>query len=120
MDILIVDDDAVFGELLLDQLSTTRYDVGFHHGPFGTLNAIRAAKPRLVIMDVNMPGLHGAAIGDLMQKTTGLESTQILLFSSMDIEDLTLLLGVHHAHGALNKSVAKGELLATIARMIGN
>lgn len=117
-DILIVDDDPVFGELLIDQLSNTRYSVEFHHGPFGTLNAIRAAQPKLVIMDVNMPGLNGASIGDLMRDTPGLQKTKILLFSSMHIDDLNELLATHHAHAVLQKSSSRGELMDVIAQLI--
>lgn len=118
-DILIVDDDSTFGQLTLERIETMGYSAVFHQGPFGTVNAIRAARPRLVILDVNMPGLDGPQIHQLLQSRDDLGHTRFLLMSSMDQRELDMLAKEHSIDAALHKSTSRAELRATIARLIG-
>jgi CheY-like chemotaxis protein len=118
IDILIVDDDDVFGALSLERFENTRWKVEFHHGPFGTVNAIRAAHPRLVIIDVNMPGLSGTSVSELVRKTPRLSNVKILLYSSMDQSALDQLVEQHGANAALHKSATKAQLIAKVAELI--
>jgi DNA-binding response OmpR family regulator len=118
-DILIVDDDSTFGQLTLERIETMGYSAVFHQGPFGTMNAIRAASPRLVILDVNMPGLDGPQINQLLRSRQELSQTRILLMSSMDQRELDLLAKEHSIDGALHKSASRVELRATIMQLIG-
>ncbi|HEX3596181.1 MAG TPA: response regulator [Polyangiaceae bacterium] len=117
-DILIVDDDEVFGALSLERFENSRWTVHFHLGPFGTVNAIRATRPRLVIIDVNMPGLPGTSVSLLVRKTPRLGRVKILLYSSMDQRTLDGLVKEHGADDALTKSATKSQLLAKVAKMI--
>jgi CheY-like chemotaxis protein len=119
IDILIVDDDENFGQLTLERIETLAWSVAFHKGPFGTVNAIRAAKPLLIIMDVNMPGLDGAAIYDLLCKQGVLRDTKVLLMSSLEKRELEAIAKEHNIHGSLTKSATRAELAAKIAEMIG-
>ena len=80
-DILIVDDDENFGQLTLERIETLSWSVAFHKGPFGTVNAIRTARPLLIIMDVNMPALDGVSIIEMLvkQRVVGETSEQIMI-----------------------------------------
>jgi DNA-binding response OmpR family regulator len=118
-DILIVDDDSTFGQLTLERIESMGYSAVFHHGPFGTVNAIRAARPRLVILDVNMPGLDGPQINQLVRSRQDCSESRILLMSSMDQRELDMLAKEHAIDGALHKSASRAELRAMISRLIG-
>jgi DNA-binding response OmpR family regulator len=118
-DILIVDDDATFGELTLQRIEIMGWDVAFHLGPFGTINAIRAAKPRLLIMDVNMPGLEGTSIHGLLRKRGELMETKVLLVSSIDQKELDRLAAENGIDAALHKAASKTQLRTTIELLIG-
>lgn len=119
-DILIIDDDENFGQLTLDRIETLRWTVAFHKGPFGTVNAIRAARPRLIIMDVNMPALDGVSIFDLLVKQRVLGETKVLLMSSLDKRELEAIASAHQIHGSLPKSASRAELATKIEEMIGD
>lgn len=112
-DILIVDDDEVFAELTMGRLESL-WRVAFHKGPFGTINAIRAQQPRLVIMDVNMPGLDGPALSELLRKQPALSHIKVLLMSSLDQRELKALASRFQIDAALHKSASRAELIATI------
>jgi CheY-like chemotaxis protein len=118
IDILIIDDDAVFGELTLERFEGTPWSVEFHKGPFGTVNAIRAARPRLIVLDVNMPGLNGTGISEILRKTTGLAYTRVLLYSSLDRGEVEELARQCGADAALNKSATREALLAAASRLL--
>jgi CheY-like chemotaxis protein len=118
-DVLIIDDDDVFGQLTLQRVETMAWSVAFHHGPFGSVNAIRAVQPRLVIMDVNMPGLDGTAIWELLRRQGMSRHTKVLLMSSLDQRQLDDLAAQHAMDGALHKSASTAQLSEMIQSLIG-
>jgi CheY-like chemotaxis protein len=118
IDILIIDDDEVFGDLTLERFENTPWRVEFHQGPFGTMNAIRARQPKVVIMDVNMPGLDGTRISELIQKTPGLSHMRVLLHSSLDARELAALAQLHGVDAALPKSASREEFLAKVESLL--
>jgi CheY-like chemotaxis protein len=117
-DVLIIDDDEVYGELSQERLEGHGWDVRFHHGPFGTVNAIRSLQPRVIVLDVNMPGLDGTGISDILQKTPGLEEIRVLLHSSMDPRELERLAKLHGAHASLSKSAPASELVQRVRALM--
>jgi CheY-like chemotaxis protein len=117
-DILVIDDDAVYGELTLQRLEATSHFAVFHLGPFGTVNIIRQLRPKLVILDINMPGLDGTRICDLIRKTRGLEHTQVLFHSSLDRSQLEPLVQAHGADGGLPKSASRNDFLSEVERLM--
>ena len=119
LDILIVDDDSAYGQLTVDRLEDMGWKTKFHHGPFGTLNAIRAARPRLLIMDVNMPGLDGPSIHEMLRRNGELEHMKVLLVSSLDQRALQKLAIEHRIDAVLAKSATRTELRGAIRELIG-
>jgi CheY-like chemotaxis protein len=119
IDILVVDDDATFGELTLERLEGMGWEAQFHLGPFGTVNAIRAVQPRLLIMDVNMPGLDGPAIHEIIKKRGDLKQMKVLLVSSLDQRELERVAQNHGIEHALNKSSSGPELRKHIKELLG-
>jgi DNA-binding response OmpR family regulator len=117
-DILVIDDDAVYGELTLERLEATAYTAVFQLGPFGTVNAIRQLQPKLVILDINMPGLDGTRISELVRKTRGMEHTRVLFHSSLDQSQLEPLVREHGADGGLAKSASRNEFLSEVERLM--
>jgi CheY-like chemotaxis protein len=62
--VLIVDDDPILGELLQALLTVEGYEVTQALSGESALDTIRAAaaKPQIVLCDIQMPGLHGSAL----------------------------------------------------------
>jgi CheY-like chemotaxis protein len=119
IDILIIDDDENFGELTLERIEPLGWTTAFHKGPFGSVNAIRAAKPLLIIMDVNMPGLDGPSIYDLLAKQHVVRDTKVLLVSSLEERELAAIATAHEIDASLPKSASRAELVTKIRQLIG-
>jgi DNA-binding NarL/FixJ family response regulator len=119
VDVLLIDDDELFGLSLVDRLKNERWSIAFHHGPFGTVNAIRAAQPKLLILDLNMPGLEGTRIHELLKKRNDLSQTKVLLLSSTEASELTRIANENGFDGALHKSASRAQLVEAIQALIG-
>lgn len=119
VDVLVIDDDELFGLSLLDRLKNERWSLAFHHGPFGTVNAIRAAQPKLLILDLNMPGLEGTRIHELLKKRNDLSRIKVLLLSSTEADELERIANENGFDGALHKSASRAQLVEAIHSLIG-
>jgi DNA-binding NarL/FixJ family response regulator len=119
VDVLLIDDDELFGLSLVDRLKNERWSIAFHHGPFGTVNAIRAAQPKLLILDLNMPGLEGTRIHELLKKRNDLSQIKVLLLSSTEAGELTRIANENGFDGALHKSASRAQLVEAIQTLIG-
>ncbi|HVZ35576.1 MAG TPA: response regulator [Polyangiaceae bacterium] len=117
-DILVIDDDYAYGELTVQRLESRGYSAEFYLGPFGALNAIRQIAPVLLILDVNMPGLTGAGIAELLRKTRGLAEMRVMLHSSMSQDELDELVADGVAHAALHKTPLAEEFLALVDKLM--
>jgi DNA-binding response OmpR family regulator len=117
-DVLIVDDDDVFGELLVERLAAAGIEAGLQHGPFGTLNRLRRDRPRVLIVDVNMPAISGREICDLVRRTVSVPNTKLLLMSSMDPAQLDAVRIEVGADGALSKSTGRAEFISLVRELL--
>lgn len=81
--ILIVDDDRVAAAALAGVLEARGHQVVTTLTSFGVLNLIARERPRLVVLDVAMPGLGGPALLDLVRRDPELMTTRVVLYSAM-------------------------------------
>lgn len=115
--ILIIDDDAAFGELSRLRLITAGHKVDFHLGAFGTLNkAIQGYD--VLIMDVYMPALSGTRLLREIRRTPGLEGVKVMLVSSMDSEPLGKLAREHGADGFVSKSTNRVDFVSRVEALL--
>jgi len=115
--ILIIDDDALYANMLEQRLSRAGHDVSLHVGPFGGTVAARRPNLDLIILDVFMPGLDGAALLDLIRQSAG-PRPRVILCSSMDATPLRNLAMQHHADGSIPKSADRQQLVEYIERVL--
>jgi CheY-like chemotaxis protein len=108
----------VYGALTLERLEATRWSAEFYLGPFGSVKVIRQLKPKLVILDINMPGLSGTGIADLIRKTSDLTDLRVMFHSSMDQKELEALARAHGADLALSKSTGLSDFLRGVDRLM--
>src|SRR5688500_8026135 len=96
--ILVIDDDEVFGDLTRQRLEIAGYEVVFQHGGFGgNMRAVRGGAFDVVVLDVNMPGLSGTSVLDLIHMNASAARASVLLYSSMDEEALRAVAERHRA-----------------------
>lgn len=121
--IVVVDDNHAVRDAMLDVLTDAGYDaVGFADGG-EALRQLPALRPRLVILDLMMPGIDGA---DFLARLRAMEATaevpvvivsgvgDALLGSIDDAEAAGDLV-----YGVLPKPVPYEQLLGTVSRIIG-
>lgn len=112
--ILIVDDDASFGARAVKTLQDAGFQARFHHGPFGSLHAIRETASEVVLLDVNMPKLDGAQLVRMIQQAFGARRPSVLLWSNMHPRPLQRIAAVIGAQGAIVKDAPDAELITHV------
>jgi DNA-binding response OmpR family regulator len=117
-DILVIDDDPIYGQLVLQRLELTCFSSSLHLGPFGTMSAIRQLQPQLVILDVTMPGLDGTRISEMIRKTRSLSDIRVMFHSSLSQRELDPLVLAHGADAGLHKSATRGEFTALVHELM--
>ena len=80
-EVLIFDDDIQIGTLMQDILEDAGYRVQVYHDGFRVLNLVQEIRPRLVILDIMMPGLDGLSICKALRESPAAKSLRIIVAS---------------------------------------
>jgi CheY-like chemotaxis protein len=119
-DILVIEDDPIMRELLADWLQAAGYGVRTAADGGAGLAAVKLALPPLVITDIHMPGMNGAAvISELRQRHRHVPVIALSgLFNSARgvTAETAIKLG---AARTLAKPFKRAELLRAMAELLG-
>jgi len=77
--ILIVDDEAAGRDALREALEDEGYQVAVARDGLDAMRQLETALPSLMILDLLMPGMHGNALYDEMQKSPQLARIPVLV-----------------------------------------
>jgi CheY-like chemotaxis protein len=80
--ILIVDDEILGGDTLRDALEDEGYRVVIARNGVEAMRQLATAPPTLMILDLLMPGMHGNALYEEMQKSPQLAKIPVLVTTS--------------------------------------
>jgi two-component system response regulator FlrC len=120
-DIVVIEDDPIMREALAEWLETAGYAV--RKAPDGSagLAAVNSAAPALVVTDIHMPGLGGAAvITELKRRHPEIPVIAISgLFDSGHGMDAAAAIALGAAR-TLAKPFKRGELLQTVTDLLGS
>ncbi len=113
--ILIVDDDAWFTQLLSRMLSTggTSYTIACAHTGDEALAKMRQSPPDLVLLDLAMPSVDGAATLKEMASDPRLRVTKVIIISASDETEQMASLGQD-----IRLTKPQGFRLVELARLI--
>jgi CheY-like chemotaxis protein len=119
-DILVIEDDPIMREALADWLQAAGYGVRTAADGSAGLAAATLAPPALVVTDIRMPGLNGAAIiSELKQRHPQVAIIAISgLFTSGRGVDAEAAIALGAAR-ALSKPFKRAELLRAMAELLG-
>ncbi len=82
MSLFIIEDDAYFRETLIDVMSLKGVKVeGAGSGAEG-LAALRNARPSVIILDVQLPDVHGFELCQIIKRSEEFKRTPIILLSA--------------------------------------
>ncbi|MDI3290917.1 response regulator [Polyangium sp. 15x6] len=111
--ILVVDDSEICRELVKLLLQSRGFDVITLDSPFGFGAAVAREQPDLVLVDVNMPALHGGKLVEVaLQK--GILSCPIVFHSDRPARELQSLVLSTGASGFIPKTNDGDELVSRI------
>jgi len=80
--ILVVDDDVTIRLLIQDILDDVQYKVILVADGSAALTAMETVVPDLVTLDLDMPGIHGGQVLELIQQHEQLRGVKVVIISS--------------------------------------
>jgi CheY-like chemotaxis protein len=104
--ILVVDDDVKHLLTAKDLLESMGYEVRIHQFAFGVSNVVREQRPDLVLLDMNMPGLSGEKLSQLLLANSKTRDIPVVFYSSNDEDSLRRAVLEHGVKGY----IAKGDV----------
>jgi CheY-like chemotaxis protein len=116
--IVIIDDDEAFARKAARLLGSLGIVAHFHHGPFGTINAVRQTASDGVLLDVNMPSLDGLSLARMLTSTFG-ERVRVFLCSNMDRTRLLRMAEGLGLQGAITKDAFEENRSGAILSGLG-
>ena len=110
--VFVADDHPLWRDALIADLVAAGYDVGGSaaDGP-STVRRVKATVPEVLLLDLNLPGLHGA---DVCAQVAGL-ATRVLILSASGEEGDVLAALKAGASGYLVKSATPQEIRSAVA-----
>jgi CheY-like chemotaxis protein len=120
--ILIVDDDPDFVEMTRIVLEQQGYEIGSASNGSEALQAIRADKPDLVVLDVIMSSiLDGLNVTQELQGDPEHQDIPILMVTSIANTDYAALFPTDeyvHINAFMTKPIAPDELVSQVKRLL--
>ena len=80
--ILVVDDDVAIRSLIQDILDDVHYKVILVADGSAALTAMETVVPDLVTLDLDMPGMHGVQVLELLRQHEHLRDVKVVVISS--------------------------------------
>jgi CheY-like chemotaxis protein len=115
--ILVVDDDAPILTLMHNLLREFGFEARVANTGQAAIEAALAKTPDLVLLDKNMPGMHGTEVIRALRTDAGLRSVPILILSGDPVDPSELSeLG---ADGAVQKPFDVPALIEQIRSLVG-
>ncbi len=114
--ILVIEDDASIGELLVDVLSETSYQTFLVSNGLQALQLVNSVKPALVITDYRLPNMDGIELYDRLHARQDLADMPTIIMSAyLPVEEVKKRKLV-----SLEKPFELDELISTIEQLINS
>ena len=112
--ILLVDDDARLTLITQRRLEHAGFEVATTNHSFGVLNLVAMTRPDVVLMDMNMPGLNGSELVNLLRQDAELCETRVLFYSGIARAELRCICKSAGANGFVHKMDKFDDLVNTL------
>lgn len=119
--ILIVDDDAAFGELLSDILGSLGHQAFTAESGEAAVERVRAGcRPDLVLVDLQMLELDGLKTIDLLRVEADGAPCALVMLTASTSDEAAAEARAHGASGFLSKPIRMEVIGPQIARFLGD
>ncbi len=117
--LVIVDDSETTRELVESILTRRGWRVIALDSPFTLSGVLNAERPDVVLMDVEMPALHGDKVVEIMNRAHHhMHRCPLVLYSGLPETQLAALAHRAGAAGYIRKDVAATELVVRIEQIL--
>lgn len=113
--VLVVDDDETMLQAVWMWLFSAGHDVVTRNSPFGTSQQILRMEPDVVVLDLEMPGLRGDALAEMIRNRQ--RTVSIIFYSGKELGELQELSRTHGALGAIPKRLHGDEFVKLFNRL---
>jgi len=114
--VLVVDDDPVHREVVSDILRGEGYAVDLASSGEAALEAARAARPDVILLDLFMPGMDGASVLHELRGDARLSGVRVVVATGIHASQVRRLL---KPDAVLFKPFAMEELVLAVAGVVG-
>jgi CheY-like chemotaxis protein len=101
--VLVIDDNEMHLYTTKELLQNDRIEVSTHKNWLGATNRVKDFQPDLVLLDINMPGLSGDKLTEIIKPCCDSIRAPIVFHSSNDEESLRELVKTHGVRGYICK-----------------
>ncbi len=102
--VLLVDDDPRMTRVIATLLTRHGFEVSTTNRAFGVLNVLADERPDTVVLDINMPGLKGDELVDLIREDASLSGVRVILYSGVPAHELRARAERVRADGYVHKT----------------
>lgn len=114
--ILVVDDDPGLRQMMQWALQDGGYEVDTAADGFAAVAKIRAALPRLLVLDMTLPGIDGIGVADVLRSASA-DTPIVVVTADADAEGKANRVG---ARAYLRKPLSMADLLAMVRKVLGS
>lgn len=117
--ILVVDDDRLSRKLVETLLEGDGYSVTCAGSGADALEAIAAARPDLVVLDLMMPGMDGFEVMRQLRSAPATRDLPVVLVTALDQADVLARLANVGALEILTKPLDRWKLADCLTKLLG-
>jgi len=118
--VLVIDDDDDLAAVAEAYLTTSGFEVQRARDGVEGVEAARAYKPDLVMVDIMMPKMHGFQVCEKLRSMEGLEGLKILVCSSKSFDSDKQIATEVGADDYLVKPYQRADLMAKVGTLLGD
>jgi PAS domain S-box-containing protein len=118
--VLVVEDEPDLGRLLAARLERRGFHVELARTGREARDAIERAEPRLVVLDLALPGEDGFAVADWLRRTARADGVPLLVYTAVDLgADERERLQLGHTEFLPKASTPPEDLAERVAEVLG-
>src|SRR5271170_659928 len=117
-DVLIFDDDPAIGDLAGELLRDRGLTVGHFRSGAGVIQMIQDTKPRLVILDVMMPGMDGYSACQAIQSNPATRQVKVIVLTAKNTTQDRELAQRYGANLFLNKPFDLSVFVSSVSKVL--
>ncbi|APR86529.1 Hypothetical protein A7982_11878 [Minicystis rosea] len=117
--VMVVDDDEIVLEVVRERLEARGYTVILRQNSLGTRAALMLECPEILLLDVNMPALHGKVLARLVSEIPIEMRPGIILHSADETGMAEEIAAASGALGLIRKTSTRQAFLSQFERLVG-